>query len=290
MKAYRAIFFDWDGTAVKDRQAPVDEAVSAMAPLLDKGVCLLVISGTTYGNIGGGRLHERFPPAQRQNLFFGLGRGSFNYGFDQAGERIEVADPGVTEDTVLRIHDAAYGIHRRLWKDYGYHTDIVFDRPYYCKIDLMAQNARRENLYLSGNEVEQAQASLSAHGLKNGIADLLELAAEEGEAAGLALKVTCDAKYLEVGVLNKSDNVDALLKNVVFPRGIAPEDCAYWGDEFLKLADGLNGSDSFMRTKLSAPGGFFDVGTVPGDRPAWVDYLGGSISTFLAFLREQAAL
>ena len=36
MKAYRAIFFDWDGTAVKDRQAPVDEAVSAMAPLLDK--------------------------------------------------------------------------------------------------------------------------------------------------------------------------------------------------------------------------------------------------------------
>ena len=290
MKSYRAIFFDWDGTAVQNRSAPVDEAVAAMAPLLDRGVCLLIISGTTYGNIDGGRLHEHFTTTQLQNLFFGLGRGSYNYGFDASGHRIDVADPGVTPDTVLRIHDAAYRIHRTLWQEYDYHTDIIFDRPNYCKIDLMNQNSRSQSLFLSGNEVEMVQTDLTAHGLQGGISDLLELAAGVGKQVGLSLKVTCDAKYLEVGVLNKSDNVDALLHNVILPRGIRREECAYWGDEYLELANGLNGSDSFMHTILSSPGDFFDVGTVPGIRPQWVRYLGGSIHTFLSFLREQAAL
>ena len=113
-----------------------------MRPLLDKGVCLLVISGTTYGNLAGGRLHEYFTPEQRRNLFFGLGRGSYNYGFDEGGGRIDVADPGVTGETVLAIHDVAYRIHRTLWERYGYPTDIVFDRPNYCKIDIMNGSRR----------------------------------------------------------------------------------------------------------------------------------------------------
>ena len=37
MKHYKAIFFDWDGTAVLSRKAPVEDAVNAMRPLLDKG-------------------------------------------------------------------------------------------------------------------------------------------------------------------------------------------------------------------------------------------------------------
>ena len=46
MKKYKAIFFDWDGTAVLSRKAPVDKAVEAMRPLLDAGIKLAVISGT----------------------------------------------------------------------------------------------------------------------------------------------------------------------------------------------------------------------------------------------------
>jgi len=45
-KAYRAILFDWDGTAVLSRDAPVDEVVPLMRALLEKGVVLVVISGT----------------------------------------------------------------------------------------------------------------------------------------------------------------------------------------------------------------------------------------------------
>ena len=40
-KKYKAIFFDWDGTAVMSRQAPVEEAVAAMKPLLASGVSFL---------------------------------------------------------------------------------------------------------------------------------------------------------------------------------------------------------------------------------------------------------
>ena len=32
MKQYKAIFFDWDGTAVLSRKAPVEDAVNAMRP------------------------------------------------------------------------------------------------------------------------------------------------------------------------------------------------------------------------------------------------------------------
>ena len=76
MKHYKAIFFDWDGTAVLSRKAPVEDAVNAMRPLLDKGVKLCIVSGTTYENIAGGKLHSYFTPKQLENLYLGLGRGA----------------------------------------------------------------------------------------------------------------------------------------------------------------------------------------------------------------------
>ena len=40
----RAIFFDWDGTAVYSRKAPADAALSAMKPLLAQGIKLVIVS------------------------------------------------------------------------------------------------------------------------------------------------------------------------------------------------------------------------------------------------------
>ncbi len=59
-KKYKAIFFDWDGTAVMSRQAPVEEAVAAMKPLLASGVKLVIVSGTTYDKIASGKIHGTF--------------------------------------------------------------------------------------------------------------------------------------------------------------------------------------------------------------------------------------
>ena len=38
--------------------------------------------------------------------------------------------------------------------------------------------------------------------------------------------------------------------------GIRPEECAYWGDEYVGVEDGIFGSDSFMHTPVTAAGDF----------------------------------
>ena len=106
MKQYKAIFFDWDGTAVLSRKAPVEDAVNAMRPLLEKGVKLAIISGTTYENIAGGKLESYFTPKQLQNLYLGLGRGAYDYGFDEEGKPVLLADRVPDAKGILAIHDA----------------------------------------------------------------------------------------------------------------------------------------------------------------------------------------
>ena len=38
-----------------------------------------------------------------------------------------------------------------------------------------------------------------------------------------------------------------------------PEDCSFWGDEYVGIEEGLYGSDSFMLTEKTKNGDFFDV-------------------------------
>ena len=165
MKHYKAIFFDWDGTAVLSRKAPVEDAVNAMRPLLDKGVKLCIVSGTTYENIAGGKLHSYFTPKQLENLYLGLGRGAFDYGYDATGQPTILVDRVPDAKGILAVHDACYRIHRELLEKYGMNTDIVFSRPNYCKIDLMPANNRGENLFLQEGEAARLQHILQQHGI-----------------------------------------------------------------------------------------------------------------------------
>lgn len=71
-------------------------------------------------------------------------------------------------------------------------------------------------------------------------------------------------------------------------RGIKAEECAFWGDEFVGIEEGIFGSDSFMMTERTREGDFFDVSEVPGKRPEGVMQLGGGVERFLAFLRREA--
>ena len=77
-KKYKAVFFDWDGTAVLSRKAPVEEIAGAMGSLLDQKVNLVIVSGTTMENIAGGNWRRIFK-GQLAHLYLGLGRGAFNY-------------------------------------------------------------------------------------------------------------------------------------------------------------------------------------------------------------------
>lgn len=115
-------------------------------------------------------------------------------------------------------------------------TDIVFSRPNYCKIDLMPEALRGDSLFMQENELDMLKDSLRKRGVTGGLKGLMELAEE---------------------------------------MGLLAEECAFWGDEFVGLEEGIFGSDSFMVTELTGKGDFFDVSEVPGERPKEVVRLGG---------------
>ncbi len=287
MKKYSAILFDWDGTAVTSRKAPADEACAAMKPLLAKGIPLVIISGTTYENIAGGKLESFFTVEELQNLYLGLGRGAYQYAYTKEGQPYIFRDLLPDREGTLLIHEICFNIHQTLLRDYGFATDIVFTRPNYCKIDLMPEHDRGDQLFMQSDELGALKDKLINHGIQGGLQHLLDLAEELGEEKGMKVLSTCDAKYLEVGISSKSDNADLIMEKLR-ERGIKPENCAFFGDEYVGIEKGIYGSDSFMRTETTKVGDFFDVSEVEGDRPEGVQRLGGGVTTFLNFLKEQA--
>lgn len=283
---YKGIFFDWDGTAVLSRKAPVDEAIAAMKPLLQKGVELVIVSGTTIENIAGGKIESYFTLEELDHLYLGLGRGAYNYSFEN-GHPVVFENCIPEKEKLLKIHEICFEIHSRLKESYDYDTDIVFSRPNYCKIDLMVDSQRGDNLFMQEDEVELLKECLKQHGIKEGLQGLLTLSEKVGKEYGIQVQPTCDAKYLEVGITSKSDNVDCILEKLMTERQINIEECSFWGDEFVGIEKGIYGSDSFMMTAKSKEGDFFDVSQVPGERPEGVKCLGGGVNKFLEFLRNQ---
>ena len=288
-KKYKAVFFDWDGTAVLSRKAPVEEIVGAMGPLLDQKVNLVIVSGTTMENIAGGKLETCFTKEQLAHLYLGLGRGAFNYRYEN-GQELIFSDILPDKKLLGDIHRICFDIHMELLEKYGLNTDIVFSRPNYCKIDLMVENQRGDNLFMQENELDMLKDCLKKHGVKDGLQGLLDISAAAGKRYGITVKPTCDAKYLEVGISSKSDNVDRILEHLQSAYGICPEECSFWGDEYVGIEEGIYGSDSFMKTEKTGAGDFFDVSEVRGKRPEGVTKLGGGVERFLEFLREQAKM
>lgn len=288
-KKYRAIIFDWDGTAVPSRSAPLDDILPLIAKLLERQMVLIIISGTTYENIAGGTLHRRINKELLGNLYLGLGRGAHNYGFED-GEPIVLHEILPDKNIKASIHELAFAFHKRLLLEYDYPTDIVFSRPNYCKIDLLVRHDRGNKLYLNVLELDVVNRYLQAHGCAKGIRGLLDDITEMGVERGVVVKATTDAKYLEVGLATKEDNILYFLREVVFRKGIKPEECAFWGDEFGFLADGVKGSDAYMITEASSGADFFDVSDSRLPLPGNVVAVEGGVAAFLRFLQMQIDL
>lgn len=289
MKIYKAIFFDWDGTAVLSRKAPVEAAIEAMKPLLRSGVKLVIVSGTTIENIAHGKIEALFTKEELSSLYLGLGRGAYNYAFDKKGKAVVFCHEIPDKQKLMDIHRICFDVHMKLLEKYDFATDIVFSRPNYCKVDLMVEQCRGDNLFMQAGELEILKNSLKSHGISGGLKSLIELAVETGKQYGIETEPTCDAKYLEIGVSSKSNNVNAILTRLSDEYGIRPEDCAFWGDEYVGIEQGIYGSDSFMLTDKTCGGDFFDVSEMPGKRPDKVQVIGGGVESFLGFLRNQAS-
>ena len=286
MRKYKAIFFDWDGTAVMNR-SDAGKIAPVMAKLMDKEVRLVIISGTTYKNISGGNLSRYFSERQLENLYLGLGRGAYNYGFNKQGEPVVLSCILPNTAQKVKIHKAAFDMHISLLEKYGFESDIVFTRPNYCKIDLLVDINRSDKLFLQPDEVGVLQDKLLIHGVHGGIKYILDMAVSMGEKHGIQLKATTDAKYLELGMSTKTDNVDYFIDTVLGNKGIKIEECCFWGDEFTYLGDEIYGSDAFMITEKSKAADFFDVSEKPIKLPDHVVHHGGGVTGFHDFLQEQ---
>ncbi|TXK68101.1 HAD family hydrolase, partial [Paenibacillus sp. N3.4] len=255
--------------------------------LLENEVKLVIISGTSYENIAGGKLHELIDRKLLKNLYLGLGRGSFNYGFDEMGNLKILGGVLPKKEEVIKIHEVCFKLHKYLLSKYNYETDIVFSRPGYCKIDLLVGLDRQGKLFLQPEEIDMVTQRLKFYGYKKGIKGLMDYAGEIGKTVGIDVKVTTDAKYLEVGMSTKGDNVDSLLEEVILSKAIKIEDCCFWGDEFTYLGEGVQGSDAYMITDKSRKGDFFDVSEAPLGLPPEVKAVGGSVNSFLNFLEKR---
>lgn len=290
MRKYKAVFFDWDGTAVVSRKAPVEDVVSSMKKLLQQGIKLVIVSGTTVENIAGGNLGKYFTEEELTNLYMGLGRGAFNYGFtkEKSPKLMSSEIPEIREK--ILIHKTCYDIHSELLEQYRINTDIVFSRPNYCKIDLMVDLDRKEQLFLQPDEIGRVNEMLKSHNYQKGILGLIKIAEQKGRENEITLKATTDAKYLEVGMTLKSDNVDYFMEHVIKPCGIRTEECCFWGDEFTFLGEGIPGSDAYMITEQTKGADFFDVSSVEMNLPENVTYMGGSVNRFIQFLEEQSRI
>ena len=283
-KIYDAVYFDWDGTAVQSRNDDATPIACLMEELLELGAKLIIISGTTYDRIADGRLHTMIRPSALKNMYLGLGRGAYQYGFHE-GQPVLLKDLTPDKSQMMKLHKFCFDIHALLYEQYDYNTDVIFCRTNYCKIDLLPGHDRNGMMFLQDEEVGTVQRALEEKGVTDGLTGLIRLAASNPDLPDV--KGTSDAKHLEVGFTTKGDNVDFFVDYLYNTYGVEIESCVFWGDEFADLAEGVPGSDAMMITASSRSADFFDVSDCKRPLPKGVVSLGGGVESFRRFVLDQ---
>lgn len=281
-RTYAAFVFDWDGTAVPDRQADASEMRARVKALSTAGADIAVVSGTHVGNIDG-QLSAR--PQGPGRLFLCLNRGSEVFAVDQNGPSLLWRrDATAQEDTAL--DDAARIVVGRL-EDHGLRVEMVGARLNRRKIDLIPDPEWADPPKARIAELVGAVAMrLSSAGLD--LPGVVTLATEAARETGLAdPRVTSDAKHVEIGLTDKSDSMRWLLAEF-HSRGIGPGLVLVAGDEFAPLG-GVRGSDDYLLVPEADRAVAISVGVEPGGVPDHVNHLPGGPPRFLAFLDEQLA-
>src|SRR6266540_1241239 len=280
-RAFEAIVFDWDGTAVPDRQADAARVRSLVEQLCTAGMDLAVVTGTHIGNVDG-QLRAR--PTGPGRLYLCLNRGSevFLAGRD-APELIERREATPAEDEAL---DAAAGATVAALAARGLPAEIVSKRLNRRKIDLIPEPEWADPPKARISELLAAvEGRLRSAGL-DGLREAVLIAEQAARDAGLAApKVTSDAKHVEIGLTDKADSARWIFGEL-WRRGIGPSQVLIAGDEFGPLG-GLPGSDSFLLPPEAERATAVSVGREPTGVPREVIALGGGPDAFADLLEDQ---
>jgi len=280
-RRFEAVVFDWDGTAVPDRQADATRLRELVEELCPLGLELAVITGTHVGNVDG-QLGAR--PRGPGRLHLCVNRGSEVFRADEEGvQLVERREATPAEDAAL---DAAAEATVAALAGRGLEAQIVSQRLNRRKIDLIPEPEWMDPPKARIAELLAAvEARLRAAGLA-GLDEAVELATQAARGAGLAdPRVTSDAKHVEIGLTDKADAARWVLGDL-WRRGIAPGLVLVAGDEFGPLG-GLPGSDSLLLVPAAARATSISVGAEPTSAPAGVLHLPGGPERFLAVLADQ---
>ncbi|HEY3071014.1 MAG TPA: glycosyl hydrolase family 65 protein [Gaiellaceae bacterium] len=280
-RRFEAVVFDWDGTAVPDRQADATRLRELVEELCALGFELAVITGTHVGNVDG-QLKARPPGPGRLHLC--VNRGSEVFRADEKGvELVDRREARPAEDAAL---DAAAEATVAALARRGLEARIVSQRLNRRKIDLIPEPEWIDPPKARITELLAAvETRLRAAGL-DGLEEAVELATQAARDAGLAdPRVTSDAKHVEIGLTDKADAARWVLDDL-WRRGIAPGLVLVAGDEFGPLG-GLPGSDSLLLVPGAARATSISVGAEPTGVPAGVLHLPGGPERFLAVLADQ---
>jgi trehalose/maltose hydrolase-like predicted phosphorylase len=280
-RLFEAIVFDWDGTAVPDRQADAARLRLLVEDLCAAGMDLAVITGTHVGNVDG-QLQAR--PKGPGHLYLCMNRGSEVFAVGEDGpELVYRREATPEEDAAL---DASADATVAALAERGLRAEIVSQRLNRRKIDVIPlpewfdpPKARIAEL-LAAVEHRLAEAGL------RGLEEAVELAAGAAREAGLPdPRVTSDAKHVEIGLTDKSDAARWVFEELR-RRGIAPGLVLVGGDEFGPLG-GLQGSDSYLLVPEAARATAISVGAEPTGVPAGVLAVPGGPERFLEILEDQ---
>lgn len=288
-RPFRAIIFDWDGTAVVDRREDATPLVTVAEPLLDLGIWLVVVTGTNFGNIDH-QFCQLIHAEKRRHLIVCANRGSEVYGFTAQGSSLRVWYRAATTEEERSLDAVATTLRDALVARTGLDIDIISGRMNRRKIDLipLPEWADPPKSQI-GALLQTVQARLHAAGQPDGLAGVIDETRRIAPLLGLPdARITTDVKHIEIGLTDKRDSLLWLKRELLAPENIPLHDVLIAGDEFGTLG-GFAGSDDRMQVDVEGAC-LVSVGNEPEGTPPNVVHLGGGPSRFKQLLALQIAL
>lgn len=288
-RPFRAIVFDWDGTAVSGRDEHPDALAGLIGELQRLKVWVVVVTGTNAGHLDR-QLLRLLPATRRRYLLLCTNRGSEVYGFDRRGALVRRWLRQSTPAEEQALTAVAEGVRDALAAQAELEVGIVYDRLNRRKIDLIpVEEWADPPKSRIGELLAAVEARLAGAGYPGGLAGAIDLARGLAREHGLAdARVTSDVKHIEVGLTDKGDALAWLTRHLLHPRRIPLRDVLIAGDEFGPIA-GFAGSDDRLRTG-AGDAVVVSVGREPNGVPEGVIHLGGGPVRFRALLADQIRL
>ncbi len=290
LRSFRILVFDWDGTAVSSRSEDVTALRRPLERLLRAGVLVVVVTGTHVGHI-----HPRLSAPMRgphvKDLFLATNRGSEVYGFDDDGALTLLSRRNATEEEERLLTSTADAVRDALVARTGLAIDVVYDRLNRRKVDLIPLPEWRDPPKSALPDLVRAvDARLVGGGLAGGLREAFETAERIVAQSGLEdARVTSDAKHIEIGLTDKADTMEWVMRELAARRARRADEVLVAGDE-LGPTGGFPGSDSKMLIPEAAGATVVSVGPEPAGAPSPTILLGGGPSRFRELVCAQAEL